>query len=128
MLSRVWCVGIAFRLARCSFCAGLRIHATRVCTYARTHVHTYDAKSPTLDSSLVLSLSRNARFSRLALSLTSLFVSAARSSRVSPSSQLENSMKRKCDKGTTDDGFLSTVAELWRSRAAGEFPIRYLEK
>jgi hypothetical protein len=85
-------------------------------------------ESPILDSSLVLSLSRNARFSRLALSLTSLFVSAARSSRVSPSSQLENSMKRKRDKGTTDDGFLSTVAELRRSRAAGEFPIRYLEK
>jgi len=41
MLSRVWCVGIAFRLARCSFCAGLRIHATlalHICAYTRTHI------------------------------------------------------------------------------------------
>lgn len=59
------CVHIAFRLAQCSFCAGLRTRPKRLHTHTQIYVPRYDP--------VFLS-----RFSHLALSLTSLFVSAAR--------------------------------------------------
>lgn len=86
------CVHIAFRLARCSFCAELRIHLKRVYTDTNAHVYKYVERCTHMCREVSLSLfrSRAACFSRLALSLTSLFVSAARSGRISPSSSLEN--------------------------------------
>lgn len=84
------CVHIAFRLARCSFCAKLRIHLKRVYTDTNAHVYKYVERCTHMCREVSLFRSRAARFSRLALSLTSLFVSAARSGRISPSSSLEN--------------------------------------
>jgi len=102
------CVHIAFRLAQCSFCTKLRIHLKRVYTCihykhahtracARTHTHTHTHMRARARRKIHIYVSRIApllfsrtRFSRFTLSLTSLFVSAARSSCISPSSSLEN--------------------------------------
>lgn len=106
MLTRVpACAHIAFRLAQCSFCAGLRTRfEARV--YTRTHRYVFRDMIPVFLS----------RFSHLALSLTSLFVSAGRD-RAAFRHRTENLQKRKrATKGPPMTGFLSAEVKLQWSR------------